>query len=342
VIAVAAVGAGWVSTNRHIPSLLRHPGVRFSGVVDRNEDRARRAAEPLGVPWATSLDAPWTRSLHAVTIGTPPDTHHDLAIDALGRGLHVLTEKPFAMSSAQADDMIAAAASAKRILAVVHNFQFARSVAEARHRFATGRAGELRSVLGLQLSSHDRRLPTWYRELPCGLFYDEAPHLFYLVRSFLRDFTLTQAHVAASLDAADRTPRFVSTLHDRGAEVGAVQMFFNAAVSEWQLVLMGSKETLIADIFRDILVRLPSDGRHESRDVLQTSAFALGGHLMGTLTSGVKFVRKTLDYGNDEVIRRFVQAVQTGLEPEGISAKDGRAVVEAMDRVVAGAARQLG
>ena len=126
----------------------------------------------------------------------------------------------------------------------------------------------------------------------------------------------------------------VATIHDQGPAVGNIQMFFDAAVSEWQLVLLGSRETLVADIFRDILVRLPPDGKHAGLDVLRTTAHATGSHLLGTITSGFRHVRKTLDYGNDEVIRRFVAATRSGLDPEGISALDGLAIIEAMARVV--------
>jgi predicted dehydrogenase len=334
---VACIGLGWVTLNRHIPSLKRHPGVRIVGVIDSTEARARTVAAEMGIEWATSLDVPWMRDVQVLTIGTPPDSHHPVALAALARGLHVLTEKPFAMTPAQAREMIDAGAKARRTLAVVHNFQFARSVAEARRRFDTGLAGELKSVLGLQFSSHTRRLPSWYRSLPGGLFYDEAPHLFYLVRSFLPDFTMTRAHIARSLDPGDNTPRYVSTVHDRDRAVGSVQMFFDAAISEWQMVLMGSKETLVVDIFRDILVRFPADRRHEGRDVLRTTAFATATHLLGTIASGVRHSTKTLDYGNDEVVRRFVAAVESGVEPAGISGRDGLAVIEVMAQVLAAA-----
>jgi predicted dehydrogenase len=334
---VAAVGVGWVTINRHIPSLLRHPRVKLVGVIDRDPQKAAAAAKKLGVLSGDSLTAPWMSQVEAVTLGTPPDTHAELTHKALGHGLHVLTEKPFAMSPAEAAEMIAAAKEAKRTLAVVHNFQFARSVAAARQRFATGAAGELRAILGLQLSSHARRLPTWYQQLPCGLFYDEAPHLYYLVKSFLGALPMTSVQVATSIRAGDNTPRLVSTVHDQNGVAGSVQMFFDAALSEWQLVLMGSRETLVADIFRDILIRLPTDGRHEARDILRTSAQAFGGHLAGTVLSGVKHVRGDLDYGNDEVVRRFVTAVETGQPPEGISGDDGLQVVRAMDAVISAA-----
>jgi hypothetical protein len=88
-------------------------------------------------------------------------------------------------------------------------------------------------------------------------------------------------------------------------------------------------------VFRDILVVLPSDGAHGARDILRTSAAAIRGHLGGTFASGVRLFSGRLPYGNDEVIRRFVQAVRTGASPDGISAGDGRRVVELQHAVLA-------
>jgi len=331
---VVTIGTGWVSTHRHVPSLRRHPGVKLVGAVDHHAARAEDAGTRWRVPHATSLaEAPWARELDAVVIGTPPETHHGLVLDALARGLHVLVEKPFAMSPSQAREMIAAAARAGKVLAVVHNFQFARSVAAARRRIESGTAGDLKAVLGLQFSSHARRLPTWYKSLPLGLFYDEAPHLLYLVRSFAGELNIGHIHVSPSVRPDDATPRLVSATHE-GRAVASVEMFFDTALSEWQLVLATSRETLVADIFRDILVRIPSDGGHGSGDILRTSLAVATGHFGGTIASGVKHLRGTLDYGNDEVVRRFVEAIRTGRPPQGISAQDGLAIVEAMAAVV--------
>lgn len=337
-IRVAVIGAGWVTRMRHVPSLLRDPRVKLVGVVDHSEVNARALASALSVSSSTSLDAAWLRDVDAVTVGTPPDTHFDVVMTALRRGWHVLTEKPFASTPDEGRQMIAAASAAGRTLGVVHNFQFARSVLEAHARLRSGELGALQGVFGLQFSNPRRRLPSWYKRLPAGLFSDEAPHLFYLVRSFVGPAPLANVSVVPSSDPGDPTPRVVSTLQ-LGAAPANLQMFFTAALSEWHLVVMGSRKTVVADIFRDILVHLPDDGAHGGLDVLSSSAFAVGSHLLGTVTSGVRHATKTLDYGNNEVIRRFVDAIADGRPLEGIAAEDGLAVVESMTEVVNAARR---
>ena len=106
---VAVVGLGWVATSRHIPAIIRHPGCRLVGVIDREQSKAAAVAERfelLNHAASTTLrDVSWFDRVEAVTIGAPPFAHHDLACAALDLGKHVLTEKPFAMTSAEGKAM---------------------------------------------------------------------------------------------------------------------------------------------------------------------------------------------------------------------------------------------
>ena len=334
---VVAVGCGWVTTHRHLPSIRRTPGLTLAGVVDRDLARAGAAGRAFGVPFAASLDDPSLGAFDAVSIGTSPMAHAATVREALALGKHVIVEKPFAMSVAEADALLVQAEAAGRCLAVVHNFQFARSVRAARAAVASGRFGPLRGVLGLQLSNPRRRLPPWYPSLPGGLFYDEAPHLFYLVRSFLGERAIAGAQFVPSADPADRTPRLalIRFAASEDEPFGSLQMSFAAALSEWQLIVLCERATLVCDIFRDILVTLADDGRHTPRQILGTSLRASAGHWSGVLRSGLGFTRGRLDYGNDEVFTRFSTAIATGVPPEGITGQDGRAVVAAMHAALA-------
>jgi len=336
-IRVATVGAGWVSTNRHIPSLHRNVDVDLVGmVVPEGELPPDRRAELTGKyglsRFGPSLHDGWLDDVDAVVMGTPPETHPDLVCEALERGLHVLVEKPFALTVADADRMIDTADAQGKILAVVHNLQFGLAASKARRLLRSGALGDLRGVFGVQSSNHQRRLPTWYKELPLGLFTDEAPHLVYLLQSFLADAEVQTLYVGQPLSAEDRTPDLVSmVLRSADGVPGSLQMTFVGAVSEWMLVVMGTKGTVVADFFRDVCFTIPDDKGHLTPDVLRTQASAVGGHLGGTFRAGVARLRGHLDYGNDEVMRRFTAAIQTGVAPAGISGIDGRNVVAVLE-----------
>ena len=337
-IRIVAVGCGWVTLHRHVPAVQANRAYRLVGVVDRDEEKARRSARMLKVAHASALEDPALGEFDAVSIGTAPSAHHALAMAALSLGKHVIVEKPFAMSVSEADEMVASAKERRLVLAVVHNFQFARSVAAARRAVTEQRYGPLRGVVGLQLSNDRRRLPVWYRTLPGGLFYDEGPHLLYLVRTFLGDAPIVSAFTLSGADPADNTPRFVDVRFSAGPDrpFGALHMNFAAALSEWQLVVLCDRATLVCDIFRDILVTLPDDGRHRPEQILRSSLVSTFGHWRGAAGSGLRYVTGRLDYGNGEVFRAFARAIEEGVPAQGISGEDGRAVVAALHRTLAG------
>lgn len=338
---VAVVGLGWVATHRHLPALLRNRDIEVVGVIDRDAAKAKAVAAQFrigrcaGTPGSPG-DVEWLEQVDAVTIAAPPTAHHALGSAWLDAGRDVLLEKPMAMSVAEARDLEGRAAAAGRTLGVVHNFQFASSVRRAQTLLARGRLGKLTGLWGIQLSNPRRRLPTWYEDLPNGLFYDESPHFLYLVQALAgTPARLRESRIEPS-STGRRTPYRVSAALDAGGVPVQLDMAFEAPISEWQLAVLGSEAAAIIDVFRDILVVVPNDGLHTATDIVRTSAAAVGQHLVGTAASGLRLVGRRLLYGNDEVVRRFVAATRDHRAPAGIGAADGVRVVELQHALMGG------
>ncbi len=92
---------------------------------------------------AELLDEP-ARPTDIVIVATPPFTHRDLAIRALGSGRHVLCEKPLAMGADEARAMLAAARAADRLLGCCSSrFLGLGPTAAARAAVESGALGEL-------------------------------------------------------------------------------------------------------------------------------------------------------------------------------------------------------
>src|SRR4051795_11504815 len=81
-----------------------------------------------------------------VDLCVPNDEHARLAIRALEAGKHVLVEKPIALTTADADAMVAAAAANGRLLMVAHVLPFFPEFAFAAQAIASGRYGALRAA----------------------------------------------------------------------------------------------------------------------------------------------------------------------------------------------------
>jgi myo-inositol 2-dehydrogenase / D-chiro-inositol 1-dehydrogenase len=114
----------WAGCGRHaeqmlLPQLVRHD-VELVGVCDLQRDAAERLARRYGArhvatDFAELLALP---GIDAVGMAAGPQQHHDLAIAALQRGLHVFMEKPCGASAAQAQAIADAARAAQRTVVV--------------------------------------------------------------------------------------------------------------------------------------------------------------------------------------------------------------------------------
>ena len=313
-IKVAAVGLGWVALHRHLPVIDRSARFEVVGVIDRTPERADTVARQRGYRHSacagTLAEVPWLDDIDAVTVATAPMAHHPLIREALARGKHVLTEKPFTMTVAEGEDLVQCAANAGRKLAIVHNFQFARSTLRLKADVASGALGAITGIDAVQFGNPARRLPVWYEQLPFGLFYDESPHLLYLLRSFAPSLALARAMVVPSRRGM-ATPARVNAWFaaDTCAFPITLSLNFESPVSEWYLMVFGEKALGILDVFRDIYVRLPNDGVHDTPRVLRTSAAATVQHWWQHIVSGIPHLTGRLFYGNEEVFDRFARAI---------------------------------
>jgi predicted dehydrogenase len=136
-------------------------------LVGRDPDKTARRAQRLEVLGLTSVEEALARpDVDAVSIATPPHTHHRLVLDALATGKHVVCEKPFALDAGQAREMAAAADRAGVTGFVGHEFRWASERALLGRAIAEGRIGEPRLatlVSYVALSADlDTRAPDWW------------------------------------------------------------------------------------------------------------------------------------------------------------------------------------
>jgi predicted dehydrogenase len=108
---VGLIGLGTMGRN-HLRVLRGLPGVRLVAVSDPETvaleaASARSGAQPFSEPLAMLSEA----DLDAVVISAPTTSHLPLTLTAIQRGLAVLVEKPLASTTAEADQVVAAASA---------------------------------------------------------------------------------------------------------------------------------------------------------------------------------------------------------------------------------------
>ncbi|NNJ25459.1 Gfo/Idh/MocA family protein [Alienimonas chondri] len=106
------LGAARIAVNKVIPGTQRASNAEVVAIASRRPEAAEKAAADLGIPrHHGSYDALLAdENVDAVYIPLPNDAHVPWALKALDAGKHVLCEKPLALSAAEAQTLVDAAA----------------------------------------------------------------------------------------------------------------------------------------------------------------------------------------------------------------------------------------
>lgn len=107
--------------------------------------------------------------LEAVVIATPARTHFTLAKTALLAGKHVLVEKPLAMSSSEAQELMALAEERQRVLMVGHVFEYNPAVREMKSLIDRGELGQVYYI-------HSTRVNLGRVQSDINALWSIAPH----------------------------------------------------------------------------------------------------------------------------------------------------------------------
>ncbi len=217
-----------------------------------------------------------------------------------------------------------------RILCPAHNFRFSRTAQKADKILSSGEAGQVQWAMGIQLSSWQRRLPDWFSDLPGGLFFDEAPHLLYLMKHFLGDIAIEQSWQTG--EAGDLQHRMETRLRGQHG-TSYLTMWFGAPFSEWLLILFCSRAVLVLDLFRDILINLPPEEGHNASDVLKTSLQGTLRFWNGVGASGIRAARNQFLFGHDLLIKQFLDSVIEGKRPP-VSPREGWEVISLIEEIL--------
>jgi predicted dehydrogenase len=223
-IEVAIVGYGLAGSVFHAPLIAAEPRMRVAVVVTGSDERAAQARrEHPGVRVIASADELFTDTsgLDLVVVATPNPTHAPLARRALDTDLPVVVDKPFAVTVAEAEDLVTRAERTGLALSVFQNRRWDGDFLTVRQLATDGRLGEVRRF--------ESRFERWrpvpkggWREVGApadgaGLLYDLGSHLidqaltlFGPVRSVYCELDRRRAGIQTDDDA------FLALTHESG------------------------------------------------------------------------------------------------------------------------------
>ncbi len=139
---VALIGYGSAGKTFHAPLIRATPGLALAVVAtSRADEVARDLADTLRVP--APLDAIIRRDVNLVVVASPNGTHAPLADAALRAGKHVVVDKPFVLTLADARALAALATQTGRVLSVFQNRRWDSDFLGLKAALEAGRVGRV-------------------------------------------------------------------------------------------------------------------------------------------------------------------------------------------------------
>ena len=151
-IGMGLVGAGFVGPH-HIDAVRRLGFVDVVAIAASSESSARTKADALGVPkaYGTYEALMDDKDVHVIHNATPNYLHYQVNAAAIARGKHIVSDKPLAMTTAEARALLDQARAAGVVHAVTFNYRGNPLVQQARHMIARGDIGRPHFVHGFYL-----------------------------------------------------------------------------------------------------------------------------------------------------------------------------------------------
>ncbi|HEX9038509.1 MAG TPA: Gfo/Idh/MocA family oxidoreductase [Ktedonobacterales bacterium] len=177
-VRIAMIGYGAIGYE-HASAIAATPGLELAAICDRNParlDAAReRFPETRGVTDIEAVIA--DEGIDAAIVGAPPNLHASLALRLLRAGKSVVVEKPFSITTAEADEMIEEAEARGLTLTCYQNRRWDPDFLAIQRAVADGRAGDLFHV-ELFIGGYGHPCDYWHSHEPVsgGVFYDWGSH----------------------------------------------------------------------------------------------------------------------------------------------------------------------
>ena len=340
VLRVGIVGCGEVARVWHIPPLLKIRGVEIAAVCDMNEQAAKQAAERIGTGsyYVDISDMLRREKLDIVDICTSPRSHTPLCIEALEAGCHVLVEKPIALSTQEADEMVRASKKNGVKLCVAHSKLFQQMTIRAKRMVDSGHIGRL---TGIDIRDAWRKdnadlanREHWYHELPGGVFGEMLPHSIYLAMSFLGDIEVTSVQTKKLTDHGWVVADEMRVIVEGDNGLGTIALSCNWPKGESTIDIFGTRRNLHISLRSALLTRYGSGGASglwRGLDNLNQGY----QHLVCTAAAAFNTMLGRYNSGHHTLISRFIDSVRDNTEPP-VTGEEGREVVRQMEIIVAG------
>jgi UDP-N-acetyl-2-amino-2-deoxyglucuronate dehydrogenase len=325
---VGLIGGGNISET-HARAAREIAGLEIVAVYGTNREKVARMSAQCGASQYCDFEKFLShRPMDFVAIGSPSGLHAEQGIAAARHGLHVLTEKPLDISSAQADALIAAAEEAGVKLGVFFQDRFKADLMRVKEWADAGVLGKLiladARVKWFRPANYygDSRWRGTLRLDGGGALINQAVHTVDLLLWLCGEVSAVQAMKKTALHKIEAEDTLVALLEFKNGAVGTLQATTSVFPGYPRRVeLTGSEGTVIIEHDRLLAADLrkpPQDFRSTGNDQNASASSAT-----------VSDVR-----GHQAALEDFVRAIETNGAPR-CSGGEGRRSVALVEAIYA-------
>ena len=330
---IAIIGCGKIA-DQHVQATQRIADCEIVAVCDREQLMAAQLAERFKIPGVFGDAAEMLKkfSPDAVHITTPPQGHYSLAKLCLEHGSNVYLEKPFTVTAAEAQELVALAEKKNLRLTAGHNYQFTLEMMEMRRLVASGFLGgppvHLECHWAYDLSDATYVAPIlgsknhWVRQLPGQLFHNLISHGTARLAEFLDDDVTVsaQAHQSARMKSlGGQEVRDELRVLLRDGKGTTAYFCFSTQIKPGlnSFRICGPKNSILVENGSGSLL-LNRAGSHKSYLTYFVPPLkSAWQHLRNARVNIVDFLRGRLhqDFGMKELIEQFYTSIRTQSAP---------------------------
>jgi predicted dehydrogenase len=329
---VGFIGGGGI-TDTHMRAARSVPGVQLAAVFGANREKTASLAREHGVQAYDDVERFLQhRPMDMVAIGSPSGLHGEQGIAAARHQLHVLVEKPLEVTTARADELIAAADAAGVTLGVFFQDRLRPAVRDMKRIVERGLLGSPVMISG-RVKWY--RPPEYYsgsrwRGTPAldggGALINQAIHTLDLMLHLFGPVTRVYGAAATRLHRIEVEDTLAAVLEFESGALGTIEAGTSIYPGyERRLEMTGSEGTLVLEHDRLAAVDLRSKPADLDRSATRADTTASASSPIVSDASA-----------HARVIEDFVSAIASGRRP-ACDGREGRRSVAVVEAVYASA-----
>ena len=314
---VALFGAGKMALH-HVKAIALQENAELVAIADPEADAAKlRDTVGSGVRVYSSGEELLEKSSpHVVHVCTPPGTHAALACLALSRGAHVYVEKPFALTTVEAQRMIDLAKETGRRISAGHQLLYESPALRAQEFLKSiGKVSFIESYFSFRPVR--RAMDGRSTISPLDQLVDILPHPVYLLLHFMKGISQDAEDVAVETQALEVSASgWVRGLFRCGGVAGNLVVTLQGRPVESYVRVVGTNGCLLADFVRGTVVALPGPGTSGISKVINPYSHAWQTATKTTRALLSRVLKKQKSYpGLAELIHAFYRSVREDTDP---------------------------